>query len=70
VTADDALDAPQRIRKLAAALAWGASWEKAYYEERRARLREIKALQDRIFELEHALKAEQFERALDAAAKG
>jgi len=66
---DDALAAP-RIRAANEALAWGASWERAYYEERRARLLEIKSLQDRIFELEHALKTEQFERVLDARPKG
>jgi len=70
VSFDDALTPPRRIRATNKALAWGESWERAYYDERRARLREIKALHERIFELEHALKTEQFERALDATTKG
>jgi hypothetical protein len=60
-------EATTEIKTLNGALAWGDEWERAYNEERREHLREVKRLLDRIFELEHALKAEEFERALDKA---
>jgi hypothetical protein len=60
-------DATTEIKTLDGALEWGDGWERAYREAQRGWLRETHRLQDRIFELEHALKAEEFERALDKA---
>lgn len=54
----------RRLHDFEDALAWGDEWERAYQEERREHLREVKRLRDRIFELEHALKAKEFEAAL------
>jgi len=59
-------EATVEIRTLAEALAWGEEWERAYLEERRARLLEIKRMQNQIFELEHALKVKEFESFVDS----
>lgn len=51
----------RRLHDFEDALAWGDEWERAYQDERREHLREVKRLQDRIFELEHALRTKDFE---------
>ena len=63
---DEAEPVPEarEIRSVEEAISWGDEWVQAYREERRARLREIGVLQDRIFWLEAALKAAELEAYL------